>query len=350
MNKLQTPVYKVTFQPRGVTINCRTDQTIAEAALEQRVMVPVSCENGVCQICQGERLRGELSFRNDLGDTILEQDNQVLCCVAYPKSDVEIVMSDVYAPDHKPAITLACQISLIEALPDDVYRVELMAPAGKTPDFFAGQYLMLHVGEGDKAEQIPYSIASAPGKLTASDPRQLELHIAANSDTAENVIRFLRQAVIARVTLPMGDCFIHQAFLQKNADQPLLMVASGSGFSQMKALIEATLALEPQREIHLYWSNRAAVGFYLADLPQQWSHSHANFHYHPIIQQHADDWNGRAGWIYQVIHEDFDDLSNVQMFACGSPNMVYGTLDQLAPLGLTEANMHSDVFAYAPRG
>ena len=85
------------------------------------------------------------------------------------------------------------------------------------------------------------------------------------------------------------------------------------------------------------------------ELPQSWQNDFSNFHYHPIIQQHADDWNGRAGWIYEVIHEDFDNLTNVDMFACGSPNMVFGTLDQLEPLGLKESNMHSDVFAYANR-
>ncbi len=102
--------HRVTFQPNGVTIRCRADQTIADAALEQRVILPVSCENGICHVCMGERLSGELGFRNELGNPILEQDNQVLCCVAFPKSDVEIVMTDVFAPDHKQPATLACQV------------------------------------------------------------------------------------------------------------------------------------------------------------------------------------------------------------------------------------------------
>ena len=349
VKNLTVKTHRITFQPNGVTIRCRSDQTIAEAALEQRVILPVSCENGICQVCQGERLSGELVFRNELGTSILEQDNQVLCCVAFPKSDVEIVMTDVFAPDHKQPATLACQVQSVELMTDDVYQVSLLAPAGKAPDYWAGQYLMLHMGEGNSEEQIPYSIASAPGALTGKDPREIELHIAANSDKAREVVNFLQQAVIARVTIPAGDCYINPHFLDQRKGQPLLMVAAGSGFSQIKALIEATLSIDPEREIHLYWSNRAAVGFYLPDLPQTWQNDFANFHYHPIIQQHADDWNGRAGWIYEVIHEDFDDLSNVDMFACGSPNMVFGTLDQLEPLGLKESNMHSDVFAYANR-
>ncbi len=349
LNDEPASTHRITFQPNGVTVRCRSDQTIAEAALEQRVILPVSCENGVCQVCQGERLSGELGFRNELGTAILEQDNQVLCCVAFPKSDVEIVMTDVFAPDHKQPATLACQVQSVELLADDVYRLTLLAPAGKAPDYWAGQYLTLHLGEGASEEQLPYSIASAPGALTGREPREIELHIAANSDKARDVVRFLQQAVIARITIPAGDCYINHHFLDQRKGQPLLMVAAGSGFSQIKALIEAALSLDPEREIHLYWSNRAAVGFYLPEEPQSWAQNHPNFHYHPIIQQHADDWNGRAGWIYEVIHEDFDDLSNVDMFACGSPNMVFGTLDQLEPLGLKESNMHSDVFAYANR-
>lgn len=346
-NRVNT--HRVTFLPQGVTINCRSDQSIAEAALEQRVVVPVSCENGVCQVCQGQRLSGELSFRNELGQTILDQENQVLCCVAYPTSDVEIFMTDVFAPDHKPSVTLACQVTAVDVLADDIHRITLLAPAGKQPNYWAGQYLMLHLGEGKQEEQIPYSIANAPGALTGRDPREIELHIAANSDKARDVIAFLQQAVIARVTLPAGDCIVNSAYLKNTYGQPILMVAAGSGFSQIKALIEAIQAIEPEREIHLYWSNRAAVGFYLNELPLSWAASNSHFHYHPIIQKHADDWNGRAGWIYEVIHEDFDDLSGAQMFACGSPNMVFGTLDQLEPLGLNESNMHSDVFAYAKR-
>lgn len=343
-------LHTVTFRPSGARIRCAPDQTIAEAALQQGVIVPVSCENAICQICQGERLAGAFSFRNSLGQTILEQDNQVLCCVAQPQTDVEIYMADVYAPNHKPQVSLACQIPAVELLGDDIWRIELLTPAGKSADFWPGQYLLLHVrDEQGNEEQVPFSIACAPGSMNNTDPRKIELHIANSSDNALRIINFLRDAVVARVTLPAGDCFISKLFIQQHKDQPLVMVAAGSGFSQIKALIEGALALNPQQEIHLYWSNRGAEGFYLANLPLQWAQEYANFHYHPIIEQQSEGWHGRAGWIYQVIHEDFADLSQVQMFACGSPNMVYGTLDQLAPLGLTRANMHSDVFAYAPR-
>lgn len=346
--------HTVTFQPSGARILCRPDQTIAEAALEQGVVVPVSCENAVCLICQAkpgaQSSNALLHFRNSLGADVWQQHQQVLCCTALPQSDIELVMNDVYAPNHKPQVTLACQVASCEALSDDTFRIMLRAPAGKALDYWAGQYLLLHAQDEHGHEQmLPYSIAAAPPSLTGKDGRLLELHIANSSDTAQAVLNFLRHAIIAKVTLPAGDCIVHERFLRAHQQQPLLMVAAGSGFSQIKALTEAALTINPAQEVHLYWSNRQLTQFYLADEIEQWLTQYPNVHYHPVLEQANSDWAGRSGWLYQIIRDDFADLHHVQLFACGSPNMVYGTLDQLEPLGLSMSNMHADVFAYAPR-
>src|SRR5690606_39595204 len=64
-----------------------------------------------------------------------------------------------------------------------------------------------------------------------------------------------------------------------------------SGFLQIKSLVEGALAINPQQEIHLYWSNRQPGGFYLSQLPLQWAQQFANVHYHPIIEQHSNGWD-----------------------------------------------------------
>merc|ERR1711941_159979 len=238
-----------------------------------------------------------------------------------------IVMSSVKGPDQIAQQTLAFQIQSVEELSGKVYRVVLKAPAGKSLGFWPGQYLMLHV----QVEQA------------------LELHIADASDTASRVIRQLQSDPVVRVTLPMGDCVITSQQLKNDTPEAIVLIAAGTGFAQIKSLTEGILAYRPEQEVHIYWSNRDADGFYLKDLPFQWAQAHEHLHYHPIIEQDSDGWNGRAGWIYQVIAHDFDDLSHCMVYACGSPNMVYGTMDQLAAIGLTEQNMRSDVFAYAPR-
>lgn len=350
MTEKRSPAHTITFLPSGETLRCEEHQTIVESALQQGIVLPVSCENGICQVCQAEYVSGQFAFRNSLGRDILERNNQVLCCVAQPRSDCQLVMTDVFAPYHKPEMTLACQISSVQELSGGVYQIHFLAPAGKAFDYWPGQYLLLHVeDENGQPVQLPYSIASAPGSMTGKDERQLELHIAVNSELAEAVLRYVQQAVVVRATLPFGECVIHSGVIEKYQSAPVLMVASGTGFSQIKSLIEGVLSLNPKQEIHLYWSNHQPSGFYLPLLPKQWAEKYEHVYFHPIIERHSDGWHGRSGLIYQVILEDFKDLSHVQMFACGSPNMVYGTLDHLAAYGLSEENMHSDVFSYAPR-
>lgn len=340
----------ITFQPSGTVIRCGSEQTIAEAAAEQGVEIYLGCKNGVCMICQSERISGSFHFRNSLGQQVLSQEDRVLCCVANPLTDSELYMPSVHSPDYIEPMTYACQVARMDLMEDAMWHVELLLPAGKTARFWPGQYLLLHVINADGVEeQVPYSIACAPSDLTGQDPRRIELHIASHTDRAECIVCFLKDATVVKVTMPQGDCFLNKQILSDFQDKPLLLVAAGSGFTQIKSFVEAILALRPEQEVHIYWSNKNAEGFYISELPQQWAQEHANIHYHAIIEEPQTDWNGREGIIYQVISEDFTDLSGVEVFACGSPNMVYGTLDQLAQFGLSEDNMHSDVFSYAPR-
>lgn len=341
---------KITFQPSNTTITCRDGQTIADAAAEQGVEIFLGCDNGVCMICQSERISGTFNFRNSLGQSVLEQEDRVLCCIAQPLTDVEIYMPSVHAPDYKETRTYACQIDSMQQVGERMWHVELLLPAGKTADFWAGQHLMLEILLPDgHLEQVPFSIAAAPASIMGGDARKIELYIASATEKAQCIICFLREAHLVHVTLPIGDCFLNQRFLDNHVGEPLIMIAAGSGFSQVKCLTEAALKLNPRQEVHLYWSNKEATEFYLAELVEQWQQQYPNFRYHLILEDGPEHWHGRRGWIYQVLSEDFASLAHTQVFACGSPNMVYGTLDKLAHLGLSQENMHSDMFTYAPR-
>ncbi|MEN9464668.1 MAG: hypothetical protein RL217_849 [Pseudomonadota bacterium] len=341
---------KITFQPANIQIHCTPEQSIAEAAQEQGVEMFLGCDNGLCMICQSERISGTFHFRNDLGLDVLEREDRVLCCVVKPLTDAELYMPSIHAADHIKPNSYACQIARVVEIGAAMWQVILRLPAGKKQNYWAGQHLFLHIPDSKQQEElVPFSIANAPAELMETDPRELELLIACHSETALNIIRFLQQAVVVHATLPMGECIINSRFLATHYGEPLIMVAAGSGFSQIKCLLEATLKLSPKQSIHLYWSNKTASEFYLVEWIKNLEKMHANFHAHLILEKTEPNWAGRTGWLYQVIEQDFNDLRRTQVFACGSANMVYGTLDKLAERGLSLANMHSDTFQYAPR-
>ena len=55
----------------------------------------------------------------------------------------------------------------------------------------------------------------------------------------------------------------------------------------------------------------------------------------------------KLAWFW--LDEDFADLKALHVYASGSPQMVYGTLDALVEAGMDAHQMRADVFAYAPR-
>ncbi|MFY9178924.1 MAG: hypothetical protein WAO12_03980, partial [Venatoribacter sp.] len=320
------------------------------AAAEQGVEIYLGCDNGLCMICQSERIAGTFRFRNSLGQSVLGSEDRVLCCIATPLTDAELYMPSVFAADHIEPVSYACQIPVLEKLGATMWRAVLLLPAGEKVSYWAGQHLFLQVQHADGSEeQVPFSIANAPAAVTGGNPREIELLIANHSDNAQSIINFLAQAVVVHATLPMGECFVNQRFLSEHYGEPLLMVAAGSGFSQIKCLTEAVLTLSPKHEIHLYWSNKSADEFFLTELLAKWQSSHPNLKVNLILEEATSGWSGRSGWLYQIIQQDFPNLKHVQMFACGSANMVYGTLDELTTNGLSISNMHSDTFTYAPR-
>ncbi|MCX4189107.1 FAD-binding oxidoreductase [Methylophaga sp. OBS3] len=248
---------------------------------------------------------------------------------------------------EKPIVIHACQVTKISSLSDNTYQIELASPEGSVLDYYAGQHLQLSLdvnGDG-QLQPLLYSIANG---FDPEKPNRLQLIIQNNSEFSDKVLNriaaLLNVEAAIPVTLPMG-----QAFLQTNLSQKHLLIASGSGIAKIKCLIETILRQQPNADVNIYWSNKHADEFYLHTEFQDWLTNNQNLTFTPILESAHPDWSSRSGYIYEVIQQDYDDLSDVQVYLCGSPQMVYGTIDKLAVIGLKENNCYSDAFQYAPR-
>ncbi|MFM9269337.1 NAD(P)H-flavin reductase [Halomonas elongata] len=241
------------------------------------------------------------------------------------------------------ARTLTCRVIEVEDLTPDVFRVYL---EGRTEAVAhaAGQYLELDLGDG---EWVPFSIANAHG----GDGR-IELHIQhwperSNSARLRELLVEVRHLTLR---LPGGDCV-----LDPDSRRPLLLVAAGTGFAQMKAIVEAALAEDPERHIELWWAAKERRDLYLERLPREWSEQHPNVHFHGVSEAGmAEDFDagrvsGHHGRVDEVLARQLSDVSAHDVYLSGSPGMVYACVDVLASLGLVPSRVFSDVFAYAPR-
>lgn len=332
--------HTVTFHPQQLSLSVPDGQTILQATLQQGFYFPWGCDAGTCRVCSGRLLAGILQLKHQ--DTTITPDSPpadaVLCCLAYPLTDITLEVPRVQAPGQFPVQTISAQIISVQQVNDDVKIVQFRLPAGRKIRYSAGQYCDLLL---DADTSASFSIATAP-----REDRILELHIRANPDSTSYPVLAPRlvPGELIRMRLGMGDVTPHAL----NGADKILLLAGSTGFSQIKALIEYLLQVGDPRPLHLYWGGRQFADLYQHDWVEQQATRHSNLHYVPVISDQAD-WNGRKGFVHKAVLEDLRDFTGWKVVGGGSPGMVYAALDDFVAAGMQPEQMISDVFAYAPR-
>lgn len=328
-------------------LECSENETIYEAAKAHGFSLPASCLNGVCHVCRANLISG--SVMTGASKKLINQQSkesispEIMLCQSWPKRQSEIEIRNIFGPGELPLKKVKCQVLSVERLKGYVYQVDFQLPAGKQPEFFPGQYLALQLP--DKEEESYFSIASRPGL------RILSLHIQADPHllSAVEVITYLEscvdQKMIATLSLPYGE-----ACLSSLPDKPLVLMAAGTGFAQMKSIIEYLLENQFTQSISLYWGVRKEEDMYLQGLAESWTEKHENFKFIPLF---ADIDNIKAtehhNQLSDAVLVDQNDLSDSMVFVSGSPKLVFSAMDALMEAGLPESQFFSDVLAYATR-
>ncbi len=328
---------EVRFQPSGHQLEVTPGSTVLEAALEQDYKVPHACDNGVCHVCSAVMRSGELES-DPLVNVTRKGTAQVLLCRARPTSDCEFEIDALWGPNELETKKLAMQVKSIEPLSADIFRVTLLAPAGRFPEYFAGQYLQLLIPGLDSAF---FSIANAPGD------REIELHVQVHSDqqSAVTILDYLRANPVVKVMLPLGNCHLSSV-----PDTDVVLVAAGTGFSQMKSLAEYLLGNGFTRNITLYWGVRQREEMYLRQWMEAWAAQTPQLTFVPVSADNLDnEWPGHHAELVREVLARGHTWQDSLVFVSGSPTMVYTALDALTPVGLPEHQFFSDVLEYAPR-
>lgn len=243
--------------------------------------------------------------------------------------------------------THACTVLSVKPLNRWTFEIELQSLEGVSLRYRAGQYLRLEldVSNDGHHHSLSYTIAS---RFNLEQPSCLQLIIQKNSEFSGKVIErlteFSQNRKSVNIALAMG-----KAHLQTDLDLPHVFIAAGSGISKIKSITEEVLQQNPDANVNIYWSNRSKDDFFLLKELYNWAVQHQHLKFTPILESSDANWSGRSGFIYQVIKEDELDLSDAQTYLCGSPQMVYGTIDNLKSSGLREENCYSDVFEFASR-
>ena len=329
--------HAITIVEAGRTVAGRADQSILDACLDAGIALGYNCRSGECGECLAERVSGEVYELPGADPAVFgaEQRAQglMLSCMCYPRSDV-VVSSQLQAGPR-------AAIREFDTVVEDVQRhgaaiVEIAVEADTGIEYAAGQYFEWMIP--GIAPNRSYSAANRPGT------NQLVFHVRLYE--GGQVSRRIHLTEIGRgdiLTLkgPYGTFG-----LTGHHERPAILVAGGTGFAPMCALLDEAAANGCARSFRFFYGTRRAGDLYRLDKVEAWKKRGVKVEFIPVLSDEpADsDWDGERGLVTEAIARRFHDGFGAEAYLCGPPPMIDAAIALLERTGIDSDDVHYDKF------
>src|SRR4051812_14757467 len=331
--------FQVTVQPSGRTFSANADEALLAAAIRQGIGLPYGCKDGACGSCKCRKLEGTVTHRAHQSKALSaeeEANGYVLTCSATALTDVVLESRQVTDESAFPIKKMPSRVLSLEKKSHDVMIIKLQLPANDSMRYHAGQYVEFILRDGARRS---YSMGNAPHNGPA-----VELHIRhmPGGKFTDHVFGAMKEKEILRVEGPYGSFF-----LREDSAKPIVLLASGTGFAPIKAVIEHLQFKGIDRPVTLYWGGRRPADLYLDGWVRERQAEMPTFAYVPVISNALpeDNWTGRTGFVHRAVLDDFPDLSGHQVYACGAPIVVDSArAEYSAKAGLPPEEFYADAF------
>lgn len=333
--------FQITVQPSGRSFVANADETLLTAGIRQGIGLPYGCKDGACGSCKCKKLSGQVTHSAYQPKALSDDElaaGYVLTCCASANSDVVLESRQVTDESAYPIKKLPVRVSALERASADVMVVTLQLPANDTFKYHAGQYVEFLLRDGSRRS---YSMASAP-HLQADKP-MMELHIRhmPGGKFTDHVFGGMKEKEILRIEGPYGSFF-----LREDSDKPIVLLASGTGFAPIKAILQHMQHQGITRPVALYWGGRRPADLYQSAWLEAQCAAMPHLRYVPVVSnaQPEDQWTGRTGFVHQAVLQDTPDLSGHQVYACGAPVVVASAQRDYLAAGLPDEEFFADAF------
>ena len=335
--------YTVIVEPSGRSFEVEAGETLLDAGIRQGVDLPYGCKDGACGACKCKKLAGAVTHGKHLASALPPEEEAagyVLTCCSTTEGNVMLQSSQVTLAGAMPVRKMPARVAALERLSPNVMRVRLQLPAKEKFRFRAGQFIECTLPSGIRRS---YSMANAPHTLHDSGLPLVELHIRhmPGGLFSGHVFGAMQAKEILRIEGPFGSFY-----LREDTQAPIVLLASGTGFAPVKAIIEHMQASGCTRAATLYWGGRRPQDLYLNGWVQERLAELPQLRYVPVLSdaQPGDAWTGRTGLVHQAVLQDLPDLSAHQVYACGAPAMVEAARRDFAAAGLPPEAFYADAF------
>lgn len=331
--------FHITIEPSGREFAVSAEETILAAGIAQGINLPYGCQDGACGSCKCKKISGTVHIGAHQSKALSDAEEAqgfVLTCCASPLSDVVLESRQVTQEGALPIKKMPTRVTSLQKVADDVMVLKLQMPANDVFAYHAGQYIEFLLQGGLRRS---YSMASAPHLVGQG----LELHIRhmPGGKFTDHVFAAMKERDILRIEGPYGSFY-----LREDSAKPIVLLASGTGFAPIKAIIEHLQLKGSTREVTLYWGGRRPADLYMDEWVKAKLAEMPKLRFVPVVSNALpeDNWQGRTGFVHRALLQDLPDLSGHQVYACGAPIVVDSARTDYLKAGLPEDEFYADAF------
>jgi CDP-4-dehydro-6-deoxyglucose reductase, E3 len=313
-------------------------ETVLAAGLRQGLALPFGCQGGTCASCRVRLLEGRVEHGPDLRAlSQAERDaGYILMCQARPLSDLELQLHQPERLELLRPRQLPVRLLERSMLSHDVVGLSVQLPRGEPFRYLPGQYVDFLLADGRRRS---FSIANAP---TPANTLEFHLRVTPQGWFAHYAQEQLAAKAILRLEGPLG-----AFYLREDSPRPVVMMAGGTGFAPLKAMLEQQFRAGLSRPFHLFWGARARRDLYLHALAEDWARQHPQLRYTAVLSEPDADWTGERGFVHEAVLRHHPDLTGHEVYMAGPPVMVHAGKQAFVQAGLDADHLYYDSFDYA---
>jgi CDP-4-dehydro-6-deoxyglucose reductase len=314
----------------GKSFSSIDGETILDSALSSELVFEYSCKSGQCGTCKTTLLKGEIiEIQEQLALNKKDDNNQFLTCCCMAASDILIDANDLSAMHGIEVKILPTRINSLELLSENIMEVKLRLPPASNFVFLEGQFIDII---GPNSIRRSYSIAS----ISSNKETTLLIKKVKHGDFSDYWFNEAKSNDLLRIDGPKGTFFL------RDKAKPLVFLATGTGIAPIISILnglDSDSDFNQTESISLFWGNREQQDFIWKP-----NFNRIKVEFNLIVSREDSDWKGEVGYVQDIALRKLNDVKNVNVYACGSSEMINSARINFIAAGLNEKVFYSDAF------
>jgi NAD(P)H-flavin reductase/hemoglobin-like flavoprotein len=178
----------------------------------------------------------------------------------------------------------------------------------------------------------------------ANVPRQdntIEIHVKADGAVSQTLVRETQEGDIVRLGAPVGTLT-----LNPNTERNILLIAGGTGFAPIKAILEHVIRLPVPPWVSLFVGAREPDGLYDLGTVRTWAERYSWLNVRAVLSDIGDPDVAASGTVGEVVSR-YGRWGGYDAYVCGPPAMVESTVSMLRENGFSDNRIRLERFATA---